>query len=554
MHKMANQNGYKKTLGDRIDDAIAVFSPAAAAKRQAARWAIKQMTGSYRGAQGGRLRGNWLPGGGSADYDLLSDLPKLRERSRDLVRNDGIASGAVETIVTNVIGSGIRPQSNIDKDELKISEEYAFELTKQIEKVWKEWVPAADAGNRQNFYEIEELEERQRFINGESIIIPLRVKNSKRRRRYSLALQVVESDRLCTPNGMTADKTVRSGIKIGDYGEAIEYYIRKTHPGDYNYSAFSSSNNPDNFVIYPAYNDLGDPNIYHLYHVKRAGQSRGEPFFSPVLNIFKDRADYMESEMVAARVAACFAVFIKKEVPFSNTFNPNTVTGDTTKRAETLSPGIVKRLLPGEDIVAFNPNRPGGTFGLFMEVILREAAAGVGLPYEIVAKDFSKSNYSNMRAALIEAYRFFGKQQDFVIRNLCMPIWSLLLEEAYLMGELPILDFYSNRSEYIKARWIAPGWKWVDPEKEANASVTAIDNNLTTMSDELAGKGDDWEEILEQRAKEEKKKKELEEKYGIKLSGTKPAVNKSFPNKEKENNPDNGKDPGQEDKEDEKNK
>ena len=145
----------QKTFGERIDDFIGVFSPFAAAKRRYFRFISQNMFGSYRGADGGRLRGSWMPGGGSADHDLLVDLPKLRERSRDLVRNDCIASGAVDTIITNIIGSGIRPQSRLDKETLKINEDYAEQLQKQIEKIWERWVDYADAGNRLDFYEME---------------------------------------------------------------------------------------------------------------------------------------------------------------------------------------------------------------------------------------------------------------------------------------------------------------------------------------------------------------------------------------------------------------
>ncbi len=109
-------------------------------------------------------------------------------------------------------------------------------------------------------------------------------------------------------------------------------------------------------------------------------------------------------------------------------------------------------------------------------------------------------------------------QQRFVADNLCQHVLVMLLEEAYLKGELDILDFYQNRDTYVKARWIAPGWQWVDPENEVNAAVDGVDNNLSTLAEESAAQGQDWEEILEQRARELKKIKELEEKHGIKMT------------------------------------
>jgi lambda family phage portal protein len=514
---MAKSDNIKPSLTERlsasVDNVVQIFSPQAAAKRKYFRYISRKMFGSYRGAEIGRLRGSWLPGGGSADEDLLPNLDKLRERSRDLVRNDGIASGAIDTVVTNIIGSGIRPQSRFDKESLKIDEEYAEKLQRKIEKIWNLWVPYADAGNRMNFYELEELSERQRFVNGESIIIPVRIMD--KRRPYSYALQIVESDRMDTPSDYKSNKNIRDGIEIGKFGEAMNYWIKKTHPGDYSYSG-RSGNGSDSYVKYPAFDDLGVPNIFHLYHLKRPGQSRGEPFFAPVINLFKDRFEYMEAELVAARVAACFAVFIKKNDPTGSMEARSTETDG--KRIEELSPALIEYLNTGEEIQSFNPNRPGGTFGLFIERILRDVSAGMGLPYEVVAKDFSRSNYSNTRAALLEARRFFMMQQRFVSDKLGQPVYAAVFEEAYLRGELDILDFYENRAAYVRANWITPGWQWVDPESEVKASVESIDNNLSNLAEESAAHGRDWEEALEQRAREKKKIQELEVKFGISLS------------------------------------
>ncbi|MBL8012285.1 MAG: phage portal protein, partial [Candidatus Omnitrophica bacterium] len=451
----------KKTFADRVDDFIGVFSPETAAKRKYFRFLTRSLLGSYRGADVGRLRGSWIPGGGSADSDLHPDLTRLRERSRDLIRNDGIASGAIDTVITNIIGSGIRMQSRIDKDTLAVNEDVADKLQKQIEKVWERWVPFADAGQRLSVYGLEELSERQRFINGESIIVPLRVFDSKKRRPYSLVLQTIESDRLDTPSDLMFNKNIRAGVEVGEYGEPVSYFVRKNHPGDFLYGR-RYSNSSENFIKYPALNGLGDPNIFHLYHVKRSGQTRGEPFFSSVMNMFKDRADYMEAEIVAARVAACFAIFIKKTNSYEVSLARSKSEGN--KRVEELSPAMIEYLNENEEIQPFNPNRPGGTFGIFMERILRDISAGLNIPYEILAKDFSRSNYSNTRAALLEARRFFMMQQRFIAENLCQHILVMLLEEAYLKGELPILDFYQNRDAYVRTRWIAPGWQWVDPE------------------------------------------------------------------------------------------
>jgi len=503
--KIQQKYGVANWLGDRVDSVIGIFSPVAAMRNQYIRTSMNAAV--YRGAERTRLRGSWLGTHGSADADLLNDLPLLRERSRDLNRNDAHASGITATVTTNVVGTGIRPQSRVDRDSIGADDDSVNDFQKRAERVWQKWVPFADAGDRMDFYDIESLVLRQILENGEAIVLPVAVNNNIRR-PYFLALSVIEADRLATPSDMRSNGRLRSGVEIGDNGEPVSYYIRQFHPGDGLYRI----GNPDSnkFIRYPAFNDLGRPNVLHLYSVKRPGQSRGEPFFAPVMNYFKDMADYLEAEIVAARVAACFAAVVKTTVDpmaMAELNGPDTNAG--SQRIESLEPGMFKYLNPGEEIGQINPTRPGGNFDPFIERILRAISSGLNLPYEVVAKDFSRTNYSSARAALLEARRFFRVWQDFIAKRMCQPVWEMLLEEAYLNNELPPVNFYENRLDWVRARWIAPGWGWVDPTKEVEASRSSIDGNLSTLADEAASLGRDWEEVLEQRAREDVKMKEL---------------------------------------------
>lgn len=502
---MSERRTISQRFSDGIDGMIGVFSPRSAFRRKMFREAIRvsQSFRAYKGAQHDRLRSSWIPGGGSADETLLPELADIRERSRDLNRNDAHASGITGTMTTNVVGSGIRPQSRIDKESLGISDKQAGDIQKQIEKIWKRWIPYADAGERMDFYEIQQLIDRQILENGEAIIIPRMLKD--RNRPYSFALQVVESDRLDSPPGKRNDKSVRSGVKIGQNGEPLAYYIQKTHPGDYRYSKSWERD----FMEIPAKDRFGRKNIFHLYHVMRSGQMRGVPFFAPVLNYFKDLSEYAEAELVAARIAACFSLFITSEASMdlqANTLYDKNAAGQLL---ENLEPGMIRHLMPGEQITSFNPQRPGATFEPFVERILRAISTALGLPYELVAKDFSKTNYSSARAALLEARRYFKVRQEWLARKLCQPIWEMVLEEAYLRGELPVDSFYENRRYWCGATWIAPGWEWVDPLKEAKAAEVGLKNGIVTYSDLYSAEGKDWEESFEQRKREQEKIKEL---------------------------------------------
>lgn len=493
----------KKTFVDRVDNFVEVFSPAAAYRRKAFRFANKIAFSSYKGARKDRLHSYWLPLGNSPDEDLLAELPDLRQRSRDLNRNDGIAAGLTQTMVVNDVGTGIRPQSRLDKEYLGIDDKTADKFQKTVERGWRWWSGYADAAGRMDEYEIQMLVDRQILENGEVILLPQRLKNNNR--PYMLAWEVIEADRLTTPSDKISQKNIRSGVELGEKGEPKAYWILKEHPGELKYRTPAASE----FIRLDAYNQLGMPNILHLYSILRPGQSRGVPFFAPVLTYFKDLADYLEAEVIAARIAACFALFIKKSDPYSAAAAAPSETNSAGQRLNGIEPGMLEYLNPGEDIVSFNPNRPGNTFDQFVERILRIIGAALGLPYELIIKDFSKTNYSSARAALLQAYKYFRCRQEWLTRRLCQPQWEMLIEEMYLKGELEIDNFYQHKIEWTRARWIAPGWQWVDPLKEVKASIEAMDSGLSCLADELASQGKDYEEILEQLAKENKKRKEL---------------------------------------------
>ena len=142
-------------LGAVIDRAIAPFAPGVALRRMHDRARLSMAEGSdYRGASAHRLLADWIIG--SADPTPAScELNILRNRSRDLNRNDGVASGATETMALNVVGSGLVPQSRLRADVLGVSEEKAEELRRQAEAAWDLWSPLADAGNRLDFAEMQ---------------------------------------------------------------------------------------------------------------------------------------------------------------------------------------------------------------------------------------------------------------------------------------------------------------------------------------------------------------------------------------------------------------
>jgi lambda family phage portal protein len=174
----------------------------------------------------------------------------------------------------------------------------------------------------------------------------------------------------------------------------------------------------------------------------------------------------------------------------------------------------VPHLPPGTKLKFNAPARPAAAqFSQFEATVLRRVAAGLGMSYEQVSRDYSQTNYSSARASLLEAWKFMQGRSEFMATNFADHAYALWLEEAINNGDVELPagapDFYEARADWVTCRWIGPGRGWIDPNKEAQASQMKIDAGLSTLEDEAAEQGKDWQELLEQRAFERDEQKRL---------------------------------------------
>lgn len=474
-------------LFDRVALALA---PRWGIRRLQAREAVKEFS-AFRAASTGRLRSNW------GLFRTEADAPQverriLQQRARDAARNDPIASGALDTMRQNIVGTGLKPQSTLRAKVLGISEDRAKEIRQQVETAWEAFVPLADAANVLNFDEIQFLALSKIIEDGEVLAIPTWA--SEDWRAFGRCIEILPGSRLDSPKA-TGDN-IRNGIKFGDRGQPLSYQIRKTNQ--------KTGRESNEVATINARDKRGRPKILHLFNATQPGQTRGVPLFAPVLTYFKDLADFLEAEVVAARIAACLAVFITKADPMGlATGGASKKDPSTGKRLTSIEPGMIGHLSPNEGIETVDPKRPGDVFPAFVETMMRVIGLPLGLPYELISKDFSKTNYSSARASLLEGRRVFKTWRYWFSSKFCQPLWALVIEEAYLRGMIDISDFYENQAEYTRALWIGGGWGWVDPVKEIQASKDAVDFGFSTMSDEVAGQGRHWEEVLDQRKREQ---------------------------------------------------
>jgi lambda family phage portal protein len=510
-----------------IDKAINYFAPTLALKRYAARQAYATLTKplseteqrAFEVVQGARYRDDWTNSTQDADSANVNNLQALRNMVRDLSHRSGIVSGPLKRLTNNVVGHGIRPQARVKEDgefdgaegAQKITEKRAERFNYQVEKAWRRWYKVSDSALKQNFYEQQGLAFRAMIGDGEVLAV---LRSSARKdRMIPLCVELVEIDRLTTPMSEISNPSIRNGIEFDTEGVPIRYFVLKRHPGSTGVISRISLND---YEILDAFGANGLKKVIHLHDILRPGQSRGYTPFAAGLADIHDLSRYREAEIVAARIGACLAAFIKKPQAY-NTWN-NKGTNTDGQKISQFEPGMVKYLNPGEEVDTFNPSRPNPAAADFMKQLIQWAANAVDMPYEVFANDWKDLNYSNARTVLLQAYLAFGVYQNHLVNHLCIPVWENFVSDCVAADVVKADGFGFRKDDYFRSSWITPGWKWVDPEKESNAATNDLNNLIDTLANVLAGKGDDWEETVEQRAKEIAKVKELEKKYNITMS------------------------------------
>lgn len=471
-------------------------------------------TGIFAGAKKDRGRSTWNPGTMSADAATNPDLEDLRDRTRDLLANDGSASGLKNMWVEQIVGEGLRPQSRPNWKRIPgMTESGARDFAEDAEWVYRRWAKAVDVTGLLDDCSMQHLVMHQVFSCGESFVLHRSVERGPSR-PYSLALEAIEPDRVETPIGESANPLYSAGIKrrrvsgdknTGGYYVPESYSIRTYHPGDMTVASLA----PD-WKEVPRYRKDGiHPLVSHLYRMERPEQSRGFPLIAPALDYFKDAKDYFQAETWAAKVAACWTLFITTPDPMGAAVRATASVREDGTRTELMRPGLVRWLSTGQKPEEFAPQRPTSQFESYVYAMQRMKGLALNMPYEQALLDFSKTNYSSGRMALTEVRRIYRRWQQWLVATFLNHVWVRLLEEAVLRGEIRAPNFMAYREEYARASWVGSGWSWVDPSKEVRADVDAYNANMTTLADLYAARGEDWEEKLEQRAREKKRMEEL---------------------------------------------
>lgn len=486
---------------------------------------VKPQNKGY-GEAGASWRKNAVKGfnapSGSPHEDIDFHNYTLRQRARMLYMAAPIATSAIKTNRTNVVGVGLKLKSRIDREVLGLSPEQAEAWQKTTERefsLWAENKRACDATGMNTFFGLQQLALISWLLSGDCIGV-LKQYKVDRLLPYSLRVHLIESDRIATPSqygtgtsihyttGKNPDTgyTIYDGVEVDNNGAVVAYHVRSTYP----FEVGAASTKWARVLAYQEHTGL--PNVVHVVECERPDQYRGVSYLAQVIEPLLQLRRYTESELMAAVVESFFTAFIKTEAPTDespfNQVEPDPPGEPRGPNEYSMGPGQINIMEPGESVDFADPKRPAGGFDAFVTAVSSQIGAALEIPADLLLKKFNAS-YSASRAALLEAWKAFKMRREWLADDFCRPIYEVWLSEAVARGRIYAPGFFDNpaiHAAYLGSEWLGPSQGQLDPTKEITAEILACSEGFSTHEQStIRLNGGQWDANVEQLLRENEK-------------------------------------------------
>lgn len=474
-----------------LDKLIGWLSPRMGLARAACRMELRGYDAARVDPQGG----NWFPPNATPEMTDAPSRDLIRARMRDLERNGDVTEGVIDAFLRNVVGGGFVLEAQAVSPLGKMLDP----VNERIEELWHEWTQPenCDITGDSSFGELLEMIVRRWEVDGEIFILRVIDPDDG---VLPLKLQLLEPDMLASDVFQCGDHYVFGGIEVDEHMKAVAYHFR-----------------PDPMPYLKDQRVVRYPREYvaHVRSKKRPQQLRGMPDMAVSAERIRNIQEYITNELEAARTASCLTGVVTREKGGAGIGigNPRGGRGgEASSRLEMIQRGLFNYLRPDEDVKFPTPGRPNSLASGFVAFLLRMIGMSRGLSYETVSRDMSQTNYSSHRGGQLEDRKTYVRRQQKLITDFCDRCYEWFLEAAVLSGKLPLPGYFEDaalRRRLSGHRWSTPGWKWVDPLKEAAGIEKQLLLGLTTLSEVCGEQGKDWYEVLKQRKEEMDASREL---------------------------------------------
>src|SRR5262245_46620116 len=377
-------------------------------------------------AQNSRLYADWTPTTITSDSLLASQLVPMRNRSRQLARDEDYMKAFLTACRNNIIGpAGVTLQMDVrnparPKTENGTTEWIAEPDTLANDAIEAEYAEFSKAwhldaqGNRMPGFTTSGKLGRTHFghlgINttardGEFFYRAVRGFPNK----WGISFQPINPDYVdeCKNEVLPNGDQIRLGVQKNEWGQIVGFWLRTWNPGDTFWTGRAAGSYKSEFV--------SAEDIRHFYVPDDFELSRGYPWIQAGATRLKRLSGYEEAAIEAARGAACKHEYWKK----SN--DPNApapeYNGDAVDEAGNIiadvEPGQREMLPPGYEPILIDPAYPHTEHGGFITTTIGGVCAGLGVSRLTITGDLSQANYSSMRAGLLPERDNFMVLQDW---------------------------------------------------------------------------------------------------------------------------------------------
>lgn len=435
---------------------------------------------------------------------LYRNLRALRAFSRDLARNNDYARQFLRMVKTNVVGAnGFGLQVHARYQDGRLDERDS----KRCEDAFWAWGKreACDFTGRLSWIELQQLYIETVARDGEILVRRVRGKGP-----FGYQLQFLDASLLDEtlyqdlPNG----RRIRMGLELDDDSRVHAYYLVKDDLAD-----------PRLLTVYGRrYVRVPAEEIWHDFLVEQVGQLRGVPWMATSLVRQKRLGSFETAAVAAAEEGAKKLAWIKTPTGELGAL-ADKVDGTSNSQTEMPPPtsgtlytengdGVhYAGLPPGYEMQSWDPKYPDQAFGDFVKSTLRGISAGLGVPYHSLANDLEGVNFSSTRAGELEAREVWKSLQGWMSERFCARVYSEWLPIAIVSGKLSLpMD---KLAKFDAAVWQGRRWSWVDPKKDVDAHVIAVENGFTSRARVIREMGYDPEEVWAELEREKEQLKDL---------------------------------------------
>lgn len=479
-------NQRNPTWGERIDNFIGIFSPKAALERKAARFRLR-LSQAYDAAVPWRNSANWIPADGRAEEINRRSRSFLRNKARYLERNSEIVNSVLNAYLRNVVGKGFNLQVKTDDAE----------WNSLLESAWREWCKPGncDVTGQYSLTEVLAMIVRRKLVDGGILLVKIYDKDAK----IPFQVQLREVDdidafgQLKSPQG----NLIVDGVEVNKHGKHLSYYLKQ-----YDWQS----------LLQVESERISADRVYYLFEKIRPSQVREITRFARTIDKINDLDEFFQAVIFAQKITAAVAIFITSDDYSSGggigrgSAIGGRGSGKGTDVGTRIDPGSISRLNPGEKVESLVPSGQTSELNNFNLSMMRQISSGQGLSYEQVTRDVSQVNYSSARQNLLEDWKVFSAEQQFLIEHFLDDVFENVIKSAILSGFIPAerlpRDFWKNPGEYLKHQFVGQSMPWIDPYKEALANQIMLTSYQMTLQEYCAKTGRDYEEVIDQLIKE----------------------------------------------------